>query len=276
MRTYLRKTVWPYLPFSVICFLQKIRQGGFRGHKWTAVRFCGDYKEFQKALSDATGYDVQSVADTYAMNFKNRQTTYQVPHAGDRTLQILSALSIIFSRRTYSKFRVLDVGGATGSYFYDIKRFFPHIEFTWTVVETGPVVDTLSKFDEQGLNFIRSGDDYSRSYDLVLMSGYAQCVEYPHRDIRHFCSLGEFSLLTRTPVLIKSGLRDKDRLTMQKVQTESYSISFPAWFFGESTLEKTLSEVGDVILRYDVPQDCPILDGYPVVYKGYLIHRKES
>jgi putative methyltransferase (TIGR04325 family) len=210
--------------------------------------FSGDFGTFGEAAAASSGYDSPAIARAAQPDEPGISVT-------DRDQQILAALSIVAGSR------ILDVGGAGGHYCRLIKRFRP--DAVCTVLETPAMVSAHRSTD--WLTFTDSTAALSDRFDLVLLSGVLQYVPEPLRMLDEVASLGRFTLINRHPF-------DRDRITVQRVETP-YRASYPARFFAREPFMRHVERTHEVVMRWLVPQDAPLVDGKRIVYEGMLLKR---
>jgi putative methyltransferase (TIGR04325 family) len=214
-------------------------------------RFYGDFDSFTSAQQASTGYNSSAIAQAAADRLRATLATVEPPPVNARTSQVLAALRSIHSHHH----SVLDVGGASGMYYYELRPHLPHL--TWTVLETPEMVRA-----HQGLGSLRYVSDPEMAgsdYDVVLMSGVLQYLPDPYAALQDFCRRGDWLLVDRLPLI------ERDRITVQSTGPHSY----PAWFFSREKFMRMLPRRPQ--LEWAVPQDRPWLDGRRVRFCGMLV-----
>ena len=236
-------------PPIVITALSRARNRGYG--------FSGDFSAFAAAQALTVGYGAPEIVQAA------REPTPSID-VDARLQQILAALALVPQR----PLSVLDLGGASGGYYYLLR---PFMDLRWTVLETPAMVAANRHRSTEELTFIDAPEDAAPGYDIVFMSGVLQYLELPFAMFGRLAPLAQFVLINRLPLIETS----RDRITVQRVHPSIYRGSYPAWFFSRESFMAVIERQHEVAMRWDVPQDAPLLDGKPVVYKGLLLKRRQ-
>jgi putative methyltransferase (TIGR04325 family) len=184
----------------------------------------------------------------------------------------MSSLALIFWEHRSVPFRVLDFGGASGTYFYLLRRVFPHIEFEWLVVETAPMCSAHQSFTEEHLHWqtelpeppAHSGE---KPFDLCLASGCLMYLDQPHELLAKLAPLGRFLLINRIPILPIP----VDRIAIQRIFPLLHETSHAFWLFSEGKMLEFISKMGKLRFSWDDPLSEKKLEDKPVRFKGFLL-----
>jgi putative methyltransferase (TIGR04325 family) len=129
---------------------------------------------------------------------------------------------------------VLDIGGALGSSYRQIRRYMTGVQrLRWVVVEQEHYVSVgRARFQTEELTFESSLEAAIRSYpfSIVVLSGLLQFVPDPMRIVDRVTeSPIDRVVIDRTP-FARSGRR---LLTVQHVPARLGAASYPSWLFAE-------------------------------------------
>lgn len=205
--------------------------------------FSGEYATFSEALRSSTGYE----SETIAQEVENSLTS-----PARLTSQMIPVMEVLVDFRP--GFRMVDIGGAGGSYYRSIGRY---IDMYCTVVETPLIVDRMKSHNSDRLNWAYSPPE---DFDIVLMSGVIQYLEDPKL-------FGDLVILNRVPI------GAHDRIVIQHTVTDKYSTSYPARIFSKMSFERLIK--GYVILsEWQNSDDSLLYHGTPLDYRGFYLRRE--
>jgi putative methyltransferase (TIGR04325 family) len=192
-----------------------------------------------------------------------------------RDLQFIAAVGICLeASRPGSHVRVLDFGGAFGHYFHVATSAFPNVSWEWTVVETLTMV-TLAARTEVGQSIRWTSDLDSaldERWDFVLASGSLQYVPDPIRVLTKLGRMAPYVLLTRLPLWPI----DHHLPAIQRLSRRDRAGAYPTWVFSEDVFLEEIGAIGEVVLRFDVPEDTARIAGHRGIYSGLLIRSKDQ
>jgi len=230
------------------------------------LAFEGNYSSWQEAVNVAEGYDAPTILE------RVREATLKVK----RGEAVFERDSICFYHEEYrwsplacllrvaaengGVLRVLDFGGALGSFYFQHRKHFQFLkEVRWSVVEQAHYVECgRTEFQDESLHFYESMSECldDGNIDVIFCSGVLQYLEDPHAMLGKFSKRGiKYILLDRTPFIEA----DQDRLTVQTVPASIYSASYPAWFFSSALFKSELNKLGfNQIVEFDGEDDVGI------------------
>lgn len=251
--------------------LEAGRDFDFFQPKFPSIDFLGDYASADEARQESATYEdsgivAQTLADTKA--WRDNVGDCIVTRGEQR---LLGALAFVLAR-TRAPLRVLDFGGGLGCHFFRLGRFLPR-PIRWTVCETAAMAAAgMESFADEELRFISRLDEVvPGGYDVFLASVSLQYLDWPSQVVDRVTALNvRYVLIDRVPLLAM----DKDRLTVQSVQTASYESSYPAWFFAEKPWLALLRRNHVVRMSWTADDDRPYLDGKRSGFQGLLLERK--
>ncbi len=255
----MKQFIKPLIPPIILSTLRSIKRNKY-GWK-------GDYKTWQEAQNDSTGYDTDKILQTVKnslLKVKNGEAVYERDSVlFDETQyswELLSAL--LLSSFKKGKLSVLDFGGSLGSSYYQNKKFLDKIQsVSWNVVEQKHFVDIGKKeFEDDRLKFFYDVDACLKEENpnLLLLSSVLQYIEEPYTLLDDILKNDfEYILIDRTPFSKKD-----EKITLQIVPPSIYEASYPCRFFNETIFIEYFKNK-----NYRVLEDFDALDGQNNEYK---------
>ena len=237
----------------------------------------GDYKSWQQAKIDCSGYNAGNILEKVkaaTLQVKNGSAPYERDSVLFNEIEyswpLLSALMWVAALNK-GRLNVLDFGGSLGSSYFQNRKFLNelvHVE--WNVVEQENFVNTGREYiEDQTLQFFYSIDECISKKgkpDILLLGCTLPYIEKPRELIAEILNY-------KIPHLIIDNTFfnyvDRDRITVQKVPPSIYTATYPCWFLSYDKLKKLVA--GNYIIVSEHFNDSKILlDGYPVQYRGFL------
>jgi putative methyltransferase (TIGR04325 family) len=226
------------------------------------VGFFGNYPDWETARQASSGYDadlimnkvrnaMRKVRDGAAVYERDSVLFDEIHHSWP----LLAALLWVASRKE-NRLNLLDFGGALGSTYYQNRKFLDHLgELKWSIVEQEKLVACGKHEFENG--HVKFHSDIETCWreehpDVVLFSSVLQYIDKPYDLLEKVVSLGFNFLLFDRTTFIDAG---DDRITVQKVPSEIYGASYPAWFFNRDKF------LGFLLRNYDLVTEFEALAG---------------
>jgi putative methyltransferase (TIGR04325 family) len=254
------------LPPKWRSFLQRFKSHGYSG----------DYPNWTSASRASTGY-----ADT-ALFEKVKEAARAVKagraafdrdsvlfHHQEYDFPVLSAL--LFVKQQQSTLEVLDLGGATGSMYFQYRPLFEsESNLHWLVVEQPHFVAFgRAELEDVQLRFCETIVEATSNHhpNLALLGCVLPYLEDPYHWLdKVYTEAIPYLLIDKHPLI--PGQRD--RLTVQKTNPKVYDASYPAWFFGEEKFRAALAGRYKIIFEYV----CPDQSNLPgSTFKGFFLKR---
>jgi putative methyltransferase (TIGR04325 family) len=220
--------------------------------------FWGDYRSWQAAYQDSTGYDKSIILDKVRdalLRVKQGTAVYErdsvIFDQIHYSFPLLAGLLRI-SVQNKSQISVLDFGGSLGSSYYQCRNFLSSLsKLEWSIVEQQNFVDCGREFfEDDQLKFFSDIDTclLQRNPHVILLSGVLQYLEFPYKFLENMveCSF-EHIIIDRTSFLEE----ERDRLAIQKVPPEIYPASYPAWFLNLDKFLDIFREKYELIAQFD-------------------------
>lgn len=216
----------------------------------------GDFASFAEAMKECgRAYEEGEVLE---VSLRRTKDVRHRPEIDPLFMRALAAIEYAMMRLP-AKPRILDYGGALGSYYFFLRGFLPELQ-SWTVVELAETVELGNAELADGV--LRFSKEIEPA-DIVLASGALQYTEAPYDRLRDLLRLASFVILDKVP------LWDRDRLTVQRVNPSLFKASFPCWVFSR---ERFASAIPAPVMSWDLPGYAMPLDGRPLeLHKGFLI-----
>jgi len=184
-----------------------------------------------------------------------------------RSQQVVAAFGSALNRcQKRAVIRVLDVGGARGDYASLIALCFPQRRFLWTVLETPETARRQRPFASEDLVWVDSLDSVDPHVDIILASAVIQFLEHPHQQLADLLARSDWLVLNRVPLWPIP----EDAPAVHRARVAG-PVLYPCWMFAEDQFLAKLRMLGEVVLRWDVPQDVAFFAGVRRPYQGLLV-----
>ncbi|RFZ82233.1 methyltransferase, TIGR04325 family [Mucilaginibacter terrenus] len=256
-----------------------------RPHKGSSVMWAGNYKNWEEAQKETSGYEDASILQktkAAILKVKNGEA------AGERD-------SVLFDKVPYSwpaiagllkataendnKLNVIDFGGALGSSYFQFKAIAPFgAKLQWTVVEQPAYVDPGNADVADGvLNFAYTIDEalQNNKANVLLLSSVLQYLPNPYGFVASLSSYNfKYILIDRTSFIAGN----EQRLTIQNVPSSIHRASYACWFFNEEVFIAVFKNNYQLIADFDSHIDYPSKaeDGAKLYWKGFLFKLNEA
>ena len=257
--------------------IKKIIKTLFKKHK--KYGFFGNYKNWQQAVNNSSGYDSQIILEKVKNSLtkvKNGQAVYERDSVLFSKVQyswaVLSSLLWISSQKD-NRLNLIDFGGSLGSSYFQNRELLKHLkDLKWNIVEQKSFMEYGKKyFEDENLKFYESIDEClnTNKPDLILISSSIQYLEEPYIFIEKIISYEfEYIIFDRTTFL-----KNEDRLTVQKVPPSIYDASYPAWFLNETKFLKLFKEKYKLISDFDSLAGKINLEDATAFEKGFIFKK---
>lgn len=217
--------------------------------RFRRVRFSGDYATWAEAAAASTGYDTQVILDTVltaARKVRDGGAAYErdgVTFAEPAYVWPVLAGLLREAAKQRGRLRVLDFGGALGSFYFQHRHLLRGAaELHWAVVEQGMFVEAgRREFATAELSFYAdiAGAVQACAPTVALLSGVVGWVEDPHALLDEIVRR-DFSAVVLDRCALLPG--DRDRLTIQHVPSHVYPASYPAWLMARAGIRRHFAE----------------------------------
>ncbi len=245
-----------------------------------SIRFTGDYKSWEDAQRDSTGYSAPEILEktrAAVLKVKSGQAEFERDSVAFSRAQyefpLLSAL-LKAAATANGRLSVLDFGGSLGSTYFQSRKFLSTVkDLHWSVVDQAPQVACGRKeFATEQLHFYSSIADCltQQQPNVLLLSNVIQYLPRPYEFLEEIAQLKvSHVIIERTPF----SCAGRDRLTVQHVPPSIYDASYPAWFLSEPTFRSLLEKNYDLVCEYPAGEAFDFDDG-EVVFKGFQYQLK--
>ena len=261
-----KKLLKDWLPPVVLRLLQ-------RRYAQAAVRWDGDYPDWQSAAAASGGYDheaifskvcegARAVRDGRALWERDSVLFYHEEYR----LPLLSCLTAVAAWNR-GRLSVLDFGGALGSTYMQHRPLLDRLDaLRWNIVEQPHVVACgQGEFTTDVLRFWPSMQECAAvsSPDVILFSSVLQYLEEPYAVLEEAASLrAKAIILDRTPFADEG-----ERITVQHVPAAIYPASYPCRWLDRRRTHDVLRQAFRLLPEYPSPVDPPGFYGFMAVRK---------
>ena len=238
--------------------LQILRYTRNRNNKSSKVEFAGNYKSWDDAYNECTGYDSDIILEktkNALLKVKQGEAVYErdsvlfdeIHYSWPLLVGLLKAAC-----ENGNRLSVLDFGGSLGSSYFQCGGFLSGLKsLRWSIVEQPKFVECGRElFETEELKFYNDIDEClnSEKPDVVLLSSVLPYIECPYDLLKDIITRNfQYIILDRTPVVeLESGL-----LTVQKVPKEIYEASYPCWFLSENKLLACFADRYEILADFD-------------------------
>lgn len=247
------------------------------------ITFTGDYGSWDQAQRDAVGYDAAVILE------KTREALLKVK----RGEAVAERDSVLFDHVQYSfpvlagllraalaaggELGVVDFGGSLGSSYFQCRSFLRGVRrLEWMVIEQpAHVACGQQHFASEELLFYPTVQEAVGRHrtNTLLLSSVLQYLPDPYPMLRDLLQHGlECVIIDRTAFLTA----DRDRLTVQQVPDSIYPASYPAWFFSETRLTRTVTEAGYRLVADFAGADQVSPDDEAAYFKGFIFEKGDA
>ena len=262
--------------FKELCppFLEKFYKAHFEPFGWS-----GNYATWEEALAETTGYDSRVILEKVkasTLTVKSGEAVYERDSVLFDEMKyswpiLAGLLKIAIQNGNYLK--LVDFGGSLGSSYFQNRAFLGEaITVRWHIVEQHSFVECGKQyFENEELRFFHTLDDclLKENPKTLLLSSVLQYLEKPYNFIETVISKNfEWILVDRTPFSVNG----KDRITVQKVQPNIYSASYPCWFFDETHFLKSFEQRYHLVATFQSTDTANL----PAEFKGFIFNIRES
>jgi putative methyltransferase (TIGR04325 family) len=233
-------------------------------------------KNWQEALKKSSGWSSEKTLK-HDSQFQFNEWSNEIDSVfvlDERFMQIATAFMSIDPQPGSNGLRsisVLDIGGGFGKYFFLLRRFCPNVVWTWVVVETEAQCKSIPEElkSTYGISF-RSDIPTDQNFDVGLLSGVIEYVEQPFELLELVSSICEAVILNRTPLTPFS----KDIVAIQRPGFLNSRGSYPLHMFSEEVFIKKLEALGEISMRWFVPQDSPVIRFHHFPQQGLVFRSR--
>ena len=212
--------------------------GRILGHR--SIRFDGDYRAWDEAQRDSSGYADEAIARKMC----DAELAVKRGEAAD------ARDGVVFDRMQYSlpvmaalgriakpKPRVIDFGGAFGGSYRQYKAFHGK-PASWAVVEQPAMVKLGREHFQDAELVFHPTLETAGPADAILLSSALQYLPKPDELIGAILAARiPYVIIDRTPCSAQA----RDILAVQKVPAEIYAASYPCWIFSRERLLQAFS-----------------------------------
>lgn len=236
----------------------------------------GNYVDWKEAKSDSLGYESNIILEKVKeamFNVKNGNALYerdaQLFKIVEYSWPLLSGLMWI-SAIEGGKLNLIDFGGSLGSSYFQNREFLEELEeVNWNVVEQKHFVECgKNNFENETLHFYDSMDVCLEieKPNTIILSGVIQYLEKPYEFLEQVIKKSfKYIIIDRTPMTAAG----KERLTIQRVSSSNFNISYPCWFFNEERFLDYFKKKYYLVAEFEAIDKANIASKF----KGYIFRK---
>jgi putative methyltransferase (TIGR04325 family) len=239
--------------------------------------FFGNYKDWLEACQESCGYDSDLILKTVKnslLKVKNGEAIYERDSVIFDRIQYsfpLLASLLRIAIENQNELNILDFGGSLGTSYYQSRNFLSGLKkLSWSIVEQKNFVDVGRLFFQDArLNFFYDIESciISKNPNVILLSSVVQYLENPYDFLKSLIEYNfNYIIFDRTSFVEKGN----EQLTIQKVPSNIYPASYPAWFLDLEKFQSIFAEKYDLVFEFDSQDRANI----PSKFKGFYFKRK--
>jgi putative methyltransferase (TIGR04325 family) len=273
----IKKRIADTLPYPLAKFLKII----FKKKQPQQFGWFGNYNNWQQVKSLCTGYDQATILEKVkrsVLKVKRGEAAYERDSVLFHRLEYSNELLELFQLLIKEKgcLDVVDYGGSLGSTYFQYQQLLGNVpDLKWSVVEQSHFVDCGNQYiAENSLSFFNKIEEaiIGQSKQVLLLSSVIQYLEKPYDMLKIFLNIGfDYVIIDRTGFIDDNS----DRLTIQRVPSDIYEASYPAWFFNEEKFVNLIKERYVLKEEFNSKFSLPsVVEDKRVYWKGFILQRK--
>jgi len=239
-----------------------------------------EYDSFESALRDSDSYEDPRVVEVVSRKTRHYRETLVADESrkitSRQTAQNVFVLSYVEPRRPLE---ILEVGGACGASYFEMKHLLPGRIVQWSIFETPAMAAAGNGLpNENGLSFhgdLESGTAALGRRDLAIAQGVLQYASDPLRMLSDLLRLGfSYVYVTRTVVAVGADAPiDRPIFTKQETDISAHGpgklqgemvdgkSSQPLVIAGLESISATISGACEILYWFDESDDRVLLIG---------------
>jgi putative methyltransferase (TIGR04325 family) len=261
--------------------LELLRSGRGAGEPApTQGSFKGPYRDWQEASANATGYDASVIFEktrVATLKVRDGEAAFErdsvVMERADYPLFLISSLLHVAVARG-GRLRVLDLGGALGSSYFQCARFIsPIVSLRWSVVEQRHYVEYgRRELETENLRFYDTVEACVQAEvpDVVVLSGVLQYLERPHEMIDEIGARDiDYVVVDRQPLSSDA----VDQLCVVTIPPTIYDASYPFWMLSEARFRAAWARRYDLLAEMERE---PLASHLGVLKRRQIFYRRRG
>ena len=213
--------------------------------KKTKYGWSGDYKSWNDAVADSTGYNTMSILEkvkTSTLILRDNPGLFEydtiLTESTDYNWHMLTFLLLI-SKENNNNLIIVDYGGGLGNIYYQYRKFLTGTNIRWNIVEQSIFVGEGNKnFANSELKFFNTIEECleNETVDTILFSGVIDILDNPYEVINKVISKKIQNIIfDRVPI---QKIYGKDRITILNVYKEAFEAVIPCRIFDSDNFKK--------------------------------------
>lgn len=233
------------------------------------VCYMGDYRDWESARKECKGYNDEVILEKVIQSTRKVLSGEAVWERDGYLFYekkynhcICAAILRCAVQNDNQGVRILDIGGALGSTYFQNKGYLSDIKnFEYVVAEQDSFAEYGEKNLEDGvLKFIKSSNGYKDcgKFDIVLMSASLQYIPEYREIILQIINLKPYYI-----ILDRILVSERVRICKEDVPEKIYKSSYPVMIFTESEIIKLFENEYDLVEEdiSSVPEEAYFVDG---------------
>jgi len=216
----------------------------------------GDYKTWEDAASDSTGYEnanilekVKTTTSTLRDNPRLFEYDTILKKSTDYNWHILTFLLLV-SKENNNNLNIIDYGGGLGNLYFQYRQLLNGTKIKWNIIEQPIFVNEGNKsFANNELRFFNLIEECLEisSVDAILFSGVIEILEKPYELISKIISKNIQNIIfDRVPL---QRIYSRDRITILKIYKEVYEAIIPCRIFDEDNFKALFTDSYSLIFE---------------------------
>jgi putative methyltransferase (TIGR04325 family) len=258
-------------------FFQKIKYQITKSLKPNKYGWFGNYNSWEAAQAVCKGYHSDEIFEKvkYATQYvREGKASFErdsvLFYKEEYNWNVLACLMFLASKEN-GRLHVSDFGGSLGSFFYQHKKFFAELkDLKWGVIEQSHFVE-YGHQELKELDFYYSVEEslQNQQPQALLLSSVLQYLDKPFEVLKQLIGYNfDYIIIDRTAFTSN----DNHELSVQRVDPEIYSASYPAWFFNEGKFLNIFNPQYQVFLSFNNDDFTNKAGTY---FKGFFMIRKK-
>jgi putative methyltransferase (TIGR04325 family) len=245
----MKRLVHDWLPPALFRQVRRVYNG--------AVRFEGEFSNWEDAAARCTGYDSKDILDKVlaaTLKVNRGEAAFERDSVLFDEIEyswpVLSGL-MCAAARAGGRINVLDFGGALGSGFFQNRKFLNLLpDVRWNIVEQFNFVEAGRQYiQDNKLCFYKSIAEClaENQVNVVLLSSVLQYLPTPYTVLEELLAISADTLILDRTSFLVSGHDEIIRL--QHVPETIYKATYPCHLLDESKLRQFISDRGYTLIE---------------------------
>jgi len=220
-------------------------------------------KDWSEASASTKGYEDSKLLEYYTLQMEKNHPDKKIDIYDPRHIELFCALQKCIEGKN-SPLIVSDIGGGNG-HLVSAAKFFIKNNITWKIFESKGIYEIYKQYNSDDMLWLDM-KDYDDKQDVTLFSSSLQYLKNPRKILKKAIESSKYVILSRLPLIENV----EDLITVQNVEINGHSYSWPAYFFG-TKLISYIKRYTSIIYRWKTPTEQVLFQGNIVPLKGIFI-----